>query len=260
MKCKEIIEVLEKKWPVSYALPWDNVGLLVGSEEKEVKRIFVTLDVTEEDLNQAAAAKADMIISHHPLLFSAVKQINDRNFIGKRIISLIKNDLSYYAMHTNFDVKSMAQLNGAALELQQQAVLMTTTEGVCPELGIGRVGMLKKEMTLLEFAEYVKTCFKLPTVQIHGNKDRTIAKVAVSGGSGKDMVSYAVQAKADVLVSGDFDYHTGIDAIAEGIALIDAGHYGTEYMFIEYVVQTLSELFTEVEVSGAKTALPSWVI
>lgn len=259
MKCKEIIRVIEAKWPSSCALSWDNVGLLVGSEEKEVKRIFVALDVTEETLAQAAEMGADLFISHHPLLFSPVKQINDRNFTGRRIISLIQHDISYYAMHTNFDIKGMSEVNGQLLEMTDEIPLMATAEDDSAE-GIGRVGNLKKEISLAELAGLVKAGLNVPSVQIYGDPGRLLSRAALSGGSGKSMVSLAVAAGADVLVSGDIDYHTGIDAAAEGLAVIDAGHYGTEYQFIEYVGSKLREMIPGVEVAEARVKMPYWVL
>ena len=111
MRCREILDRLEERWNPSFALSWDNVGLLVGKEEKEIGKIFVALDVTEETLEQAVEAGADLMITHHPLLFSPVKKVTSGDFIGRRLIKMIQNDLCYYAMHTNFDVKGMAQLN-----------------------------------------------------------------------------------------------------------------------------------------------------
>ena len=109
MRCREILDRLEERWNPSFALSWDNVGLLVGKEEKEIGKIFVALDVTEETLEQAVEAGADLMITHHPLLFSPVKKVTSGDFIGRRLIKMIQNDLCYYAMHTNFDVKGMAQ-------------------------------------------------------------------------------------------------------------------------------------------------------
>ena len=111
MTCREIMDALEERWNPSYAMAWDNVGLLVGREEKEINKIFVALDVTDDTLAQALAFGADMMITHHPLLFSPVKKINTGDFIGRRLIAMIQADLCYYAMHTNFDVKGMAELN-----------------------------------------------------------------------------------------------------------------------------------------------------
>ena len=144
MNCKEIMNQLNERWNLSYALNWDNVGLLVGREEKEVRKVFVALDITESNLEQAYAFGADMIITHHPLLFSPVKKITSSDFIGRRLISMIQKDICYYAMHTNFDVKGMAQLNEASLGLLQTNVLETTAVSYekgkeYPE-GIGRIG------------------------------------------------------------------------------------------------------------------------
>ena len=256
MTCKEIIQILEKRWPLSYALDWDNVGLLTGREDKEVSRIFVCLDVTDETLEQAVKFGADMIISHHPLLFSAVKTITDRDFIGRRILKLIQHDISYFAMHTNFDVAGMALLNQKSLELTECSVLMVTSGDGEQEEGIGRVGKVKHEMSLEEFAEFVKEKLNLPGVLVYGEGKKRIEKAAISGGSGKSVVRPAVCAGADVLVTGDIDYHTGIDAVALGLAVIDAGHYGTECVFIPYVSEELRTLFPELEVESAAIVPP----
>ena len=95
MKCKEIIKKIEEKYPVSFAEEWDNPGLLVGDPEKEVKKVFLALDVTDESLEEAVKTDADMIITHHPLIFSGIKKVTEDNFIGRRIIGLIKNDIYY---------------------------------------------------------------------------------------------------------------------------------------------------------------------
>ena len=108
MKANEIIEKIEEKYPVSFAENWDNSGFLVGDREWEVKKIFLALDVTDETLNRAIAAGADMMITHHPLIFSGMKQVTAGDFIGRRILKLIENHICYYAVHTNFDVLGMA--------------------------------------------------------------------------------------------------------------------------------------------------------
>lgn len=252
MTCREIIDVLEERWNPSYAMSWDNVGLLVGRQEKEVKKIFVALDVTEDTLAQALEFGVDLMITHHPLLFSPVKKINTGDFIGRRLITMIQADMCCYAMHTNFDVKGMAELNSFCLGLQNPRVLEETAEGE----GIGRTGELEQEMSLLAFAEKVKQDFAVPDVRIYGDPDQMIKTVSVSSGSGKSMVGAALQQKADVLVTGDIDYHTGVDAKAQGLAVIDAGHYGTEYCFIAYMAQELGKMFPDKSIGTAKICQP----
>lgn len=257
MKCKEIMVVLEEQWPMDKALSWDNVGLLVGSHEKEVHRILITLDLTDEVLHQAVAEQADMIISHHPLIFSGIKNVTDGDFIGSRVISLIQHDMVYFAMHTNYDVIRMGQLHSELLGLKDVQVLSPTREGM--EEGIGSVGSLSNTQTLEEFAGFIKERLGIFQVQVYGDKGKMISRVAVSGGSGKSMTKAALLAGADVLVTGDIDHHTGIDGEASGLAVIDGGHYGTEYFFVKDVKDGLEGLLPEIEIVMGKQKMPFWI-
>ena len=108
MLCKEIMRVIEATYPTTAALDFDNVGLLAGRAGKEVNRVYLALDATDAVIDRALEAGADMLITHHPLIFSPLKKINDEDFISRRILKLIRNDISYYAMHTNYDVLGMA--------------------------------------------------------------------------------------------------------------------------------------------------------
>ena len=256
MKCKELINILDEKWPFSVALEWDNVGLLVGNQEKEIKKILVCLDVTDEAICEAIEFGADLVLAHHPLIFSSFKKVTFDDFVGKRIIRLIKNDIACVAMHTNFDVTQMAELNQKSLELTDSSVLMVTGNRDGHEEGIGRVGNLPKEMTLLEAAEFVKEKLQLDKVPVYGDLTQSIKKIAVSGGSGKGMSSYVLAAGADLLVTGDIDHHSGIDAVAQGLAIIDAGHYGTESVFIPFMTEELHHLFPDIEVKAVKLEKP----
>ena len=244
MTCKEIMEKLEERWNPSYALEWDNVGLLVGREDKEIKKVFTALDATEETIAQALEFGADLLITHHPMLFSPVKKVTSADFIGRRLITMIQADLCYYAMHTNFDVKGMAQLNQECLGLAECEVLEETAPGE----GIGRVGVLDAPMDLKTFAEKVRNDFEIPDVRMYGDPAKSVCRVAVSSGSGKSMIRGAIAKGADVIVTGDVDYHSAIDAVAQGIAVIDAGHYGIEHIFIGQMAEELKERFPEMEI------------
>ena len=256
MDIKELLDYLGKEIPANYACSWDNCGLQVGHAGKEVKRVYIALDATEQVVCDAAMKHCDFILTHHPLLFSPVKKINTGDFIGRRLIAMIQADLCYYAMHTNFDVKGMAELNSCCLGLQNPRVLEETAEGE----GIGRTGELEQEMSLLDFAEKVKHDFGIPDVRVYGDPNQMIKTVSVSSGSGKSMVSSALMQKADVLVTGDIDYHTGIDAKAQGLAVIDAGHYGTEYGFIAYMKQELGKMFPDRQIGTAEICQPYQIL
>ncbi|MDO4489734.1 MAG: Nif3-like dinuclear metal center hexameric protein [Lachnospiraceae bacterium] len=256
MKCNEIIRRLEEEYPVSAAESWDNPGLLVGRADREVKKIFVALDVTDETLEQAILSGADLMITHHPLIFGSLKQVNDQSVIGRRVLGLIEHQISYYAMHTNFDVRGMADINEQQLGLTGTEVLEVTGENNGKPEGIGRVGELPEEMTLKALSASVKAGMGIPSVLLYGDEEKRVRRVAVSSGSGKSMVPAAMKAGAQVLVTGDVDYHTAIDAVACGLHIIDAGHYGTEYCFIAFMKEKLQQLFPELTVSGAEICFP----
>ena len=249
MLCKEIMQVIEASYPRNAALDFDNVGLLAGRAEKEVNRVYLALDATDAVIDRAVEAGADMLITHHPLIFSPIKKVTDEDFIGQRVVKLIGNDLSYYAMHTNYDVLGMAPLSEKILEIKDAEVLDETMEDdEGRKQGIGRIGNLEKPMTLEECCVFVKHKLKLGSLKVFGDMGKTVRRIAVSPGSGKSAISVALRKGADVLVTGDIGHHDGIDAVEQGLAVIDAGHYGTEYIFIDDMKQFLEEKLPVLEV------------
>ena len=232
MQCKEIMQVIEATYPRTAALDFDNVGLLAGRADKEVNRVYLALDATDRVIERAIEAGADMLITHHPLLFSAVKKVTDEDFITRRIVKLIQNDISYYAMHTNYDVLGMAELAGKVLDIAHTDVLdVTQTDEVGEEKGIGRIGELE-----------------LGSLKVFGDMNRPVRRLAILPGSGKSGIPVALAKGADVLVTGDIGHHDGLDAVEQGLAIIDAGHYGTEYIFIEDMKQFLNRKLPVLDV------------
>lgn len=256
MKCREIIEKLEILSPPSFAALWDNVGLLVGRREKEVDSILLALDITDEVIDEAVLKKVDMLISHHPLIFSSVKKINSDDVTGRRILKLIQNDISYYAMHTNFDVMGMADAVADEIELKHRQVLDITYEDDLSKEGFGRIGRLPRIMSLSECAEFVKEKLAVECVKVFGDFDMMLETAAISPGSGKSMIEPALSAGMDVLITGDINHHEGMDAVAAGMAIIDAGHFGTEKIFVPYMEEYLSRELENVSISVAKQENP----
>ena len=260
MKVKELTEWLGGNFPAAVAEDWDNVGLLTGDDESEVKHVFLALDLTETVLDEAIRAGSDMIVTHHPMIFSGIKKINNHSFTGRKILTLIQKGIVYYAMHTNYDVIGMADLSAEHLKLQDTRVLTVTDgSGEQPE-GFGRVGKLPHVMTLDEFGKYVKECNHLPDVRVYGDLDRKIETVAICTGSGKSMIGDVMAAGADVYVTGDIDYHTAIDTMADGLAIVDAGHYGTEYIFAEAMEKELNAAFSALKTTCASVKNPYTVL
>lgn len=260
MLCKEVMEKIENRYSRSYALEWDNVGLLVGRDDKEVKKIYLALDATDQVIDAAVAAGVDLLITHHPLIFSGMKKINNQDFIGRRLLKLIQNDISYYAMHTNYDVMGMSALAGEKIELEEAEVLEVTGESKEGLEGVGRVANLSQKQTLRECANFVKEAFGLQSVKVFGNLEMPVQRIAISPGSGKSMIGVALEKQADVLVTGDIGHHEGIDAVAQGMAIIDAGHYGIEHVFVEDMKTYLTTQCEKIEVLTEPISHPFVVI
>lgn len=256
MRCSEIMAKLEELSPVSYAEKWDNVGLLAGRRDKDVHSVMIALDATSAVVEQAVRMKADMLLTHHPLLFSPQKKICQEDFIGKRLIRLIRNDINYYAMHTNFDVMGMADAAADELALKNREVLFVTYEDEMSKEGLGRSGKLPQIMSLKECAEYVKRVFHLERVAVYGDLDRHVEKMAVLPGSGKDEISFALASGADVYLTGDLSHHVGIDAMEQGLCVIDAGHFGLEQIFMPYMKEFFNREFPGLEVVVASEEAP----
>ncbi len=254
MTCREIIKILTSQSPERLACDWDNVGLLVGSEDKEVRQIFVALDATDAAIAEAAEQNADMLLTHHPMIFKGLKKVSEQDFIGRRVIALIRHDIVCYAMHTNFDVAGMAELAAERMKLTDTCVLQQTGENENGPVGIGRVGRLPRPLTLAECVLRTKEAFGVDTVKVFGftqqpyGPKEPITRIALCPGSGKSVIGDALKAKAQVLITGDIDHHEGIDAAARGLAIIDAGHYGMEKLFIPYMKQYLGKKAPELSV------------
>ncbi len=256
MKCKEIISFLEQELPVKYAVPGDRTGFQVGDSEKEVYHIYVAMDATEEVIDEAIRLGADMLLTHHPMIFSPLATVTTDSFQGRRIIKMIENGLCYMSTHTNYDSCRMADLAAERLKLEDTKVLEEVADGI----GIGKVGTLPKKMTVRECALYVKEKFHIPTVRFFGDGERQVSLAAICPGSGRSVLGFCHRLGAEVFITGDIDHHTGIDQLDDDLPIIDAGHYGVEHIYIEDMRNLLSEKCPEVKVTAAKIKHPFEVV
>lgn len=255
---------LEKLAPVSMACQWDNPGLLAGRGGKEVKKVLIALDATDEVVDMAVEEQVDLLLTHHPLIFREMKKVNDQDFIGRRLIRLIQADISYYAMHTNFDMAPgcMADLAAEKLGLLKTRPLEIAGEMDGISYGIGKVGNLAGELTLRKLADKVKEEFGLGTVTVYGGRlaDQSVRRIAVCPGSGKGMAEAAKEAGAQVLITGDIGHHDGIDATANGLIVMDAGHYGLEHMFVDFMeIYCADKIDPDVKIWKAPVEFPAAV-
>jgi len=263
VKCRDIIEKLEQLSPKDYACSWDNVGLLIGRKEKEIHTVMVALDASKEVVKAAVEAKVDMLITHHPMIFSAIKQVNEENFVSEKVLTLAENGICYYAMHTNFDaVGGMAELAAGEKFLaltKTSPIEVSSEEGI----GMGRYGNLPNPMTAAQVCEYVKEKFNIPYVMLYqgkDNQDKVYERIAVMPGSGKSYQLPVMQNGYDLYLTGDFGHHEGIDAMDMGLTVIDATHYGLEHIFTSYMSSFLKESFGELEVIEVDAGCPARVM
>lgn len=269
MRCDELMKKLETQAPPCCACDWDNVGLLAGRHDKEIKRILISLDATDEAVDEAVSLKADLLLTHHPLIFKPLKRINDGDFISRRLLRMISHDVNYYAMHTNFDSAPGCMADAAAERLglldqevlEPEGVLETGEENIT--YGIGKVGRLPSQMTIKELGRLVKERFGLPFLTMYGENavKEPVTRVAIAPGSGRGSIAYAEKAGAQVLITGDIGHHEGIDAAANHLAILDGGHYGLEHIFIDYMADYLErECSGQFEIHKMAVEFPADII
>lgn len=263
MKCREITEYLENLSPKRYASNWDNVGLLVGRKDKEVKKVVVALDASKRVVSEAVKEQADMIVTHHPMIFSSLKKINEDNFVSEKILTLAENGIAYYAMHTNFDtVGGMGELAAGPkyLNLSETEPLIFESDEVD---GMGRGGRLPFPMTGEEAARYIKDKFGLSFIMLYQDesiRNKKFEKIAVLPGSGKSEMEAVRKLGYEVYITGDYGHHPGIDAMDMGMTIIDATHYGLEHIFVSFIADYLREKCEGLEVVELDMGCPFTVI
>ena len=224
MIVSEFIKKFEEYFPENLAYKWDNVGLQVGSEHSKITSILVSLDLTIDVIDEAISKKCNFIIVHHPMIFTPVKKINTDSYLGELISKIIKNDISIYVAHTNFDLSNfgMNKILADMLEIQDQKVIEFETL----EEGLGRYGVLKESKTIKEFISIIKKVFGIDYVKLITNKsiDSSIKSVAIVGGSGSSLLSNDTLNICDLYITGDVTYHHALDAINNGLTVIDVVH------------------------------------
>lgn len=239
MVLTEIINKLELLADPLLAEEWDHVGLMVGRRNSNIKKVMVVLDVTNEVVDYAVDSDVDLIISHHPFIFSPVDSITEDTVIGENILELIENDIAVYSMHTNFDSCVMGELVGQILGLQNMSPLEPIPN---TDFGIGMVGDVDK-CTVASLALELKEELGIDGIRIYGSEELCVESVAILPGSGKGFWKKAYDAGADVFITGDLGHHECLDATQMGLSIIDATHFGLEKVFINCIEEYLLKEF-----------------
>lgn len=250
MKIKEVIDALERFAPLPLQESYDNAGLQVGLTEAEVSGALLCLDVTEKVVDEAVALGCNLIVSHHPLIFRALRQIAGVNEVQRTVAKAITSNVTIVSMHTNMDNArgGVNYMIARKMGLGDVSFLdPRTVQGI--ECGSGVVGTLPKGMTSQQFVDMLKSVFDVDCVQANQLLHRPIRRVALCGGAGSFLLPQAVEACADAFVTGEMHYHEyfGYD---QQIQIAVIGHYQSE----QYTNEIFKSIITEA-CPGVKTYL-----
>ena len=232
-----VADAVSRIAPRRLAEDWDNPGLLVGEPSAEVKKIFVCLDVLDENISQAIELEAQIIVAHHPLIFHAIKNVRADLPLGKKLSRLIKNNLAVFAAHTNLDIAA----GGVNDILAEKIGLVDVKNFGDEEFSMGRLGTLETPMTAEDFARHVKKVLNADNVRLVSAGDFPIKKVGLCGGAGAEFIQKAKFFGAQAFVTGDVKYHEAQAAVENKIHVVDAGHFATEFPIVHVLAEYLRD-------------------
>lgn len=250
IKISDIYTVLKDVFPMQLAEDFDNCGLLVGYEEGICQRVLVSLDITEEVIDEAAQYGADLIVSHHPLFFkNGILSVSSSSQTGKMVLLLASKKIAAICMHTNAD-----SADGGVNDILAKACGLINIEslGGGGSGNLGRIGTASRPYAINDYAMFVKKALSANGVKFL-NTGNLVSRVAVGGGSCGDMISLAKKMGADTFITADVKYHQFQQAKAERLNLIDAGHFATENLICQRFKSILNECFPGIDVAVSKS-------
>lgn len=246
IKVNNIINEMELLAPTYLKEDFDNVGLMVGDKNKEVKKVLLALDCTLKVIEEAKKENVELIITHHPLIFKRPSSITTDTLQGKKIIDLIKNDISLYSSHTNLDSveNGLNDTIVSILGFDNSKILEKNKRD--DKAGLGRIVSLKESIQLEDLISKIKKSLNINNLRVVKGKDK-VNKIAIINGSGQDFIGKAVALGADCIITGDTTYHFASDYKEMEISILDVGHFASEQITFFNVMENLKEKFKDVE-------------
>lgn len=251
---KNVVTEVEKLWPTHLAEPWDEVGLVLGSEKQDINRILLTVDLTHEVMEHAKKSKSDLVLAHHPFILRGVKSLGEDSSKGSVIAELIRSNIALYSAHTNADsVKTgTSAVLAKAIGLSSSKILAPTQDG---EFGIGAIGQLDQEITLGALANRLNEVLPQTAsgVRVAGDFDRKVRTVALCAGAGDSYLELALDSGADVYITSDLRHHRAQEVLEEAkargvdFALVDISHWAAEFLWLETAEAELRSVFPNLE-------------
>ncbi|PQO31544.1 Nif3-like dinuclear metal center hexameric protein [Blastopirellula marina] len=255
LKLNAVCEFLERFAPSQLAESWDNVGLLIGDRAQNVQGIVTCLTVTPEVVEEAIEADADLIVTHHPMPFRAIKRITSGDTVGQMLLKLIQHRIAVYSPHTAFDscAEGINFQLAAAMGLTDIQPLIPVdllgVSGGTSQVGTGRWGTLASGKTpLAVVAETAKQATNAAMVKVVGRATSEISTIAIGCGSAGELLAAAIEKKVGCLILGETSFHTCLEAKAQNVALILVGHFASERFAVEKLASILADAFPAANV------------
>ena len=239
---KELLAVLDGIAAPSLAEPWDNVGLMVGDPGQDISGVLVALDASEEIMAEAESHGCNVVVTHHPLIFKPLQAVRTDQVIGRLLARALATQMAVVSCHTNLD-KVPGGVNdalAASLDLQNCRVL-AAEQGRTDEVGFGRLGDLRSAVTFSTFVDILLAVLDLPAVRVAGVVPDRLLSIAVCGGSGSELAVTAMEAGAQVFITGEVKHSTARWAEDAGFCVIDAGHFSTEKLVVPGLVSAIAK-------------------
>jgi dinuclear metal center YbgI/SA1388 family protein len=285
MILKELATVFDTIFYKNLALDWDKTGLRVGNIQKDIRKILITLDLTDSVIQEAVRAKVDLLLSHHPLLMEPIDSFLDTNSLGSKLLEIIKNSMAVYTAHTNYDIMpeglnlifakklGLAGIKSAYLEPACASKAHPYEENKFVEGGLGIIGELDVPVKLPVFFKKVKESlaisgFRWIASKMPGEFQResaTVKKILVINGSANSFTQRIAVSDfdCDVVIVGELNYHSALEITESGKIIIEIGHGDSEKFAVEGMYDILNKYFKEndikdIEVIKSKEGYKSW--
>jgi dinuclear metal center YbgI/SA1388 family protein len=246
----ELCRFLDSFAPPILSEEWDNVGLLVGDADKQVQRVMTCLTITPASCAEAVSQGADLIVVHHPLPLKPLRRLTTESTPGRLLLELIQAGIAVYSPHTAFDsaARGINQLLAEGMGLVEIKPLTVSSSAAAGNLGSGRRGNFTEPLPLEEVSQRLQAFLKIPGLHVVGSGDATISTAAVACGSGGSFLEHAIRQNIDLLVTGEASFHTCLEAEANGVKMLLAGHYASERFAVELLAEVVAREFPQLTV------------
>ncbi len=253
MKIHKLTQILDQRFPLELQEKYDNAGEQICFGDKDLKGVMLSLDLDNNIINEAYKQDANLIITHHPFLFKPIKSIKTGEPVSDMLLNLIEKEISLYSAHTNLDKVYFDKL-GEVLGIDNGELLFKTDSSEVDnntEYGFGILGQLDGEFLLADILKTVKEKLDLEFVIYSGEKDKKIKRLAILGGSGGSQVERIIKERnVDCIITGDIGYHACKTALDYNVSIIDAGHFGTEKILLNFLKNEVEDCLTKIEKSN----------